>query len=107
MPKLIDFERIGINIRSVAILDKKRRKLYRAECLRNLRSKRAAAAVKERTWGVSYSAFDGDEILEGSLRSIRGEADYINVIYQTQSWYGDPLPGASYPAFTNYEIEAL
>lgn len=39
-------------------------------------------------WGVSYSVFDGEELLEASLRSIRAEVDYINVVYQTISWYG-------------------
>ncbi len=41
-------------------------------------------------WGASYSVFDGEELLESSLMSIRDETDYINVVYQRTSWYGNP-----------------
>ena len=41
-------------------------------------------------WGVSYSVFDGEELLEPSLLSIRKSVDYINVVYQLNSWYGNP-----------------
>jgi len=40
-------------------------------------------------FGVSYSVFDGEELLEESIRSIRNEVDYINIVYQTTSWYGN------------------
>ncbi len=48
----------------------------------------AKSDKKRRVWGVSYSLFDGEELLEASLESIRSEVDYINVIYQDVSWYG-------------------
>jgi hypothetical protein len=38
--------------------------------------------------GVSYNVFDGVELLKGSILSIRGCVDYVNVIYQTKSNYG-------------------
>jgi len=38
---------------------------------------------------VSYSVFDGEELLEASIKSIRQEVDYINVVYQTTSWVGN------------------
>jgi len=41
-------------------------------------------------WGVSYSVFDGEELLEASILSIRNQADYVNVVYQTTSWHGLP-----------------
>jgi hypothetical protein len=41
-------------------------------------------------FGVSYSVFDGEEILESSLKSIRKQVDYINVVYQLVSWHGLP-----------------
>lgn len=47
-------------------------------------------AVEISSWGVSYSVFDGEELLEYSLRSIRAQVDYINVVYQTKSWFGEP-----------------
>ncbi len=90
MSKPFDFEKIAINIKCLSIFDKKKRKLVRSAHYKALKSKRAALAAREHTWGISYSAFDGEEILEASIRSIRREADYINVVYQTESWYGDP-----------------
>ena len=40
-------------------------------------------------WGVSYSVFDGLELLEHSIKSIRNNCDYINVVYSDISWYGN------------------
>jgi len=39
-------------------------------------------------FGVTYSAYDGLELLEPSLRSIRDHVDYINVIFQEKSYFG-------------------
>lgn len=38
--------------------------------------------------GVTYNLFDGEELLEDSIRSIRDDVDYINVIYQDVSNFG-------------------
>lgn len=38
--------------------------------------------------GVSYNVFDGEELLEGSIKQIRPEVDYISVVYQIVSNYG-------------------
>lgn len=44
--------------------------------------------------GVSYNIFDGEELLEGSIKQIRTEVDYISVVYQTVSNFGNPCnPG--------------
>lgn len=40
--------------------------------------------------GVSYNLFDGEELLEGSIKQIRNEVDYISVVYQTISNFGNP-----------------
>lgn len=40
--------------------------------------------------GVSYNVFDGEELLEASIRSIREEVDHINIVYQTTSNFGEP-----------------
>jgi hypothetical protein len=40
-------------------------------------------------FGVSYSVFDGEELLEASIRSIRSEVSYVNVVYQLISWRGN------------------
>ena len=39
--------------------------------------------------GISYNLFDGEELLEASLKSVREEAFHINVVYQTTSYYGN------------------
>ena len=40
--------------------------------------------------GVSYNIFDGEELLENSIRSIRDNVDYISVVYQEISNFGNP-----------------
>lgn len=39
--------------------------------------------------GISYNLFDGEELLESSIKSIRNSADHINVIYQKISNWGE------------------
>jgi hypothetical protein len=38
--------------------------------------------------GVSYNVFDGEELLESSIRYIRDQVDYISAVYQMNSWFG-------------------
>lgn len=38
--------------------------------------------------GISYSVWDGEELLEQSIQQIRPVADYINVVWQRLSWHG-------------------
>lgn len=40
--------------------------------------------------GASYSVWDGEELLEYAIQSIRSEVDYVNVVWQRLSWYGVP-----------------
>ena len=51
----------------------------------NAEPKRAAISMR---LGVSYNLFDGEELLEHSIRCIREKVDYISVVYQTVSNYG-------------------
>ena len=51
---------------------------------------RAIAPYKNPKLGVSYSVWDGEELLEQSIKQIRPVADYINVVWQKVSWYGVP-----------------
>jgi hypothetical protein len=39
--------------------------------------------------GVSYNLFDGEELLRYSIECIRNNVDYISVVYQTVSNFGD------------------
>lgn len=55
---------------------------------KNLRDKYCSNEKKFKL-GVSYSIWDGEELLETSLLNIRPLADYINVVWQELSWYGN------------------
>lgn len=63
--------------------------------------------VRQARWGVSYSLFDGVELLRASLTNIRPHADYINVVYQDVSWYGEPSPEPLLPILENLQKEGL
>ena len=39
--------------------------------------------------GITYNLFNGEELLEGSIKSIRDNVDFIGVIYQLTSNHGD------------------
>lgn len=41
--------------------------------------------------GVTYNVFDGIELLESSILSIIDNVDYINIVYQTTSNFGEYL----------------
>jgi hypothetical protein len=47
--------------------------------------------------GVSYNLFDGEELLEGSIKSIREEVDYISVVYQVESNFGNKCDSGLVP----------
>lgn len=57
--------------------------------------------------GVSYNLFDGEELLESSIKSIRSNVDYISVVYQTQSNFGNPCSEELLPLLTRLESEGL
>jgi len=42
-------------------------------------------------YGISYNAFDGVELLEDSINSMKEFVSYISVILQTESYWGDKL----------------
>lgn len=87
---MFDAEKFLIKLKCALVPSRRKRNEIRQEAVEALNKKRLAKAV----WGMSYSVFDGEELLESSLKSVRGEVDYINVIYQTVSWYGNPAdPG--------------
>ena len=80
------FLRLIIRLRALTIFNKVKRDKYRDENTKTALDK----LVKNYKWGVSYSVFDGHELLEASIRCIRKHVDYVNVVYQTKSWYGTP-----------------
>lgn len=63
--------------------------------------------IKKEKFCVSYSVFDGYELLEKSIESIRQSADYINVVYQKVSWYGVPADERLLPVLEELKRSGL
>ena len=97
-----------IKILSLRFLNSTKRKEYRnaklTSHINNINTKRLNAKHK---WGVSYSVFDGHELLEKSILSIRESVDYINVVYQTTSWYGNKCDDDLLPALQRLKDAGL
>jgi len=55
--------------------------------------------------GISYNLFDGEELLEDSIRSIRPHVDYISVVYQETSNFGNPCSEELVPLLTRLKNE--
>lgn len=58
-------------------------------------------------FGVSYNVFDGEELLEASIKSIRESVDYISVVYQTTSNYGNPCDDGLVPLLEKLKDDGL
>lgn len=57
--------------------------------------------------GITYSLFDGEELLEASLQSVRSSAHYINVVYQSTSWHGEPVEACLYDLLLSFKEKKL
>ncbi len=57
--------------------------------------------------GVSYNLFDGEELLESSIKSIRKNVDYISVVYQTMSNFGNPCDDGLVPLLEELKSKGL
>jgi len=57
--------------------------------------------------GISYNLFDGEELLESSIKSIRNNVDYISVVYQTVSNFGNPCDEGLVPLLEKLKEEGL
>lgn len=91
-----------IKIKSLFILNKEKRKEYR-----QIEYQKEVLKLKNPKFGVSYSIFDGEELLEASIKQIRGCVDYINVVYQLKSWYGDKANENLLPLLNNLKNKGL
>lgn len=63
--------------------------------------------MKRAKWGVAYSVFDGEELLEGSIRSIRSHVDCVIVVWQKVSWYGTPADDGLLPFLEGLKEKGL
>lgn len=57
--------------------------------------------------GISYNLFDGEELLESSIKSIRNEVDYVSVVYQTISNFGQKCDEGLVPLLERLKSEGL
>ena len=57
--------------------------------------------------GVSYNIFDGEELLEGSIKQIRDMVDFISVVYQKKSNFGNPCTENLIPLLNRLQSEGL
>ena len=57
--------------------------------------------------GASYNVFDGEELLEGSIKQIRKLVDYVSVVYQTTSNFGNPCNPGLVPLLERLKSEGL
>ena len=57
--------------------------------------------------GVSYNIFDGEEVLEGSIKQIRDQVDFISVVYQTKSNFGNTADSNLVPLLENLKSRGL
>lgn len=92
-----------LRLRYGFVRDKQRRRQLQESFRAALNERR----FRKQKWGVSYSVFDGEELLEASLRCIRPCVDYINVVWQQVSWYGAPVHEDLYPLLLRLKKEGL
>ena len=57
--------------------------------------------------GIAYNVFDGEELLEASLKSVREVASYIVVVYQTISNYREPASAELEPLLRRLKEQGL
>jgi hypothetical protein len=57
--------------------------------------------------GVSYNLFDGEELLEGSIKQIRQHVDYVSVVYQKISNFGNPCNSELIPLLEKLKSDGL
>lgn len=97
------WDRAVVNWHAWQEQDRNARRGLREKLLQERHARRLAAS----RWGGAYSVFNGEELLEASLRSIRAEVDYIVLVYQTQSWYGVPAAETLLPFLESLRAAGL
>ena len=94
---------LSVKVRCLFISDKmKRREIKDA-----YKDARNAANYAKQKWGVAYSVFDGEELLESSISSIRSQVDYVCVVWQKNSWYGAPADAGLLPLLKRLKSQGL
>lgn len=100
--------KLFIKLLSFRFLDSKKRKEYRYSKICKYNDKIIAKRLNtKQKWGVSYSVFDGFELLEKSILCIRESVDYVNVVYQKISWYGNKCDDNLLPTLIDLKNKGL
>jgi len=102
MISAIKLKKVKVYLRAL-FMKKKLRQRYRRVASALLILK----AVRSYKWGVSYSVFDNEEMLEHSIKHIRSHVDYVNVVYQRESWYGNPASESLLPTLYSLQEKGL
>lgn len=57
--------------------------------------------------GICYMVFDGSELLEFAVKSIRNAIDFISVTYQTTSYFGNPVDDFTIQLLNDLKTQGL
>lgn len=57
--------------------------------------------------GICYMVFDGDELLEFAIKSIRNVVDFVSVTYQKVSYFGNSVDPNLLPLLENLKKQGL
>jgi hypothetical protein len=58
-------------------------------------------------YGISYNIFDGEELLEDSILCVRELVEYISVVFQTESYWGNKCSNGLVELLTRLKTEGL
>ncbi len=102
------FKKIIIQLRLAFVRDTAKRHAMREALLKKINnSDIIKEEVAKKKWGVSYSIFDGEELLEASINSLRSCVDYVNVVYQDISWFGKTRESSILPMLEELKTKGL
>lgn len=85
----LKFKIFLVILRAFFIFSKEARHEFKNKKITLIKQEEFKKKYENAVWGMSYSLFDGEELLEASIKSVRSQVDYINVVYQDVNWYGD------------------
>lgn len=58
-------------------------------------------------YGISYNIFDGEELLEDSISCVRDLVEYISVVFQTESYWGNQCSDGLIDLLTKLKSDGL
>lgn len=92
------------NIRAMVLASKR---LFRIIDRKKYKEQKQELNLKKFKLGIAYNVFDGEELLEASIKSVRAEASYIVVVYQLISNFGQRASENLVPLLTDFKNRQL